>query len=112
MEEKGIKETLEASLFGAAVGKAVIDLATGKVSKWTAVGAFLPAITFLENAIAGIEKVPAELADLSDAELKVLREQVQLQLGLVDQNDIKRAVDGSLFIARGVGEFMAIAMKK
>ena len=107
-EEKGIQETLEAALFGAAVGQLVVNVSTGKVSGWNLAGALLPAIAYVENAVDKIGEVPGELADMTDEELTQLRQQVKLQLGLKGKDAINRGVDASLLIARGVAEFVAL----
>lgn len=109
MANMGIKETLEAALFGAVCGKIAVDVAKKRLNSWGIATAILPAISYMEAAVEKIEMVPAELADMTDEELTQLRQHVKYQLGLTDDDSVRRAVDASLLIARGIAEFVALA---
>ena len=66
-EKYGIAETKEAMIFGVTMAMAV-DEATQDGFQWTDVFKMVPALTKLPAAVEGIQNVPAELSDLSEAE--------------------------------------------
>ena len=79
-EKYGIKELDEALVFGLSAGKAaIVALADGFQPGDLFV--LLPALQTGPEAFAGINKVPTELADLSDAEVDHLVGTVRKYLG-------------------------------
>lgn len=70
-----IKETTEAMTFGISLAMAV-DSATQDGFQWTDIFNLVPPLTQLPAAIEGIEKVPAEIADLDDDERRELAEAI------------------------------------
>lgn len=68
MEKKSIKELEEAMVFGLSIAKAGID-ALGDGVDIGDLFAILPVLKLAPEAIKGAEEIPAELADLSDAEV-------------------------------------------
>ena len=72
----GIKETKEALLFG--IGLAMkIDEVTQDGFQWTEVFELIPPLTKLPEAVSGAEEIPAELADMDEAERAELIEEVK-----------------------------------
>jgi len=72
----GIKETKEALLFGISMAMA-IDETTQDGFQWTDVLSLIKPMVKLPAAIAGIQNVPAELADLDEAERTELVEAIK-----------------------------------
>jgi len=72
----GIKETKEALLFGISMAMA-IDETTQDGFQWTDVLSLIKPMVKLPAAIAGIQDVPAELADLDEAERTELVEAIK-----------------------------------
>lgn len=71
-EKVGIQETKDLIKMGAAFGEAIYE--AGKDSEWTLgdYKHFLPVLGDVIPAVSGIEKVPAELKDLDEAEKQEL----------------------------------------
>ena len=72
----GIKETKEALFFGISMAMA-IDETTQDGFQWTDVLSLIKPMVKLPAAIAGIQNVPAELADLDEAERTELVEAIK-----------------------------------
>ena len=72
----GIKETKEALLFGISMAMA-IDETTQDGFQWTDVLSLIKPMVKLPAAIAGIQDIPAELADLDEAERTELVEAIK-----------------------------------
>ena len=72
----GIKETKDALLFGISMAMA-IDETTQDGFQWTDVLSLIKPMVKLPAAIAGIQNVPAELADLDEAERTELVEAIK-----------------------------------
>jgi hypothetical protein len=83
--EKGIEETKDVVKFGVSLANAVIkSLEDGKISIGDALNFISPA-TKTPAAFSGIDKVPAELADLTAEEQQELIITVQSELEVTDE---------------------------
>lgn len=93
----GIKETKEVVLFAAALGNVISKAKEdGKITFEDAL-LLMPIIGLAQDAIKGIDKVPAELQDLDDAERRELVEEFAVVLKLSDdEKDVEEKVVLSL----------------
>jgi len=108
-EKVGIEETKDLVKMGAAFGEAIYE--AGKDSKWTLgdYKHFLPVLGEIIPAISGIEKVPAELKDLDEAEREELCEYFAKEFDIPDDL-IEEFVENNLAIAQRI--FVGVALWK
>jgi len=100
-DEVGIKETKDLITLGASFGEAIYE--AGKDSEWTLgdYKHFLPVLGDVIPAISGIEQVPAELKDLTEAEKMELFDFFKQEFNIPDDL-IEAFVENALDTARHV----------
>ena len=102
----GTKEFEEMVAFGMGIGKAIASsLEDGKFD-FGDVFKILPALMQANAAIQGMEKIPAELKDLDDAEYKALTEKFKAEFDLED-DEVEAKVELGYQIALKVAQLVA-----
>jgi len=104
-EQHGIQQTKEALIFGVSLAMAV-DEATQDGFSWTDIFKMVPALTKLPAAIEGIEEVPTELSDLSEAERTELIKEIE-NLEFVSEYS-EAIAHQSLRVAVELGKLIAV----